>query len=63
MSIDDRGAAVAQSLREIVRRVEPQLPLTFVVTSLFLIATVAAASFAPAVRAARINPMTILRNE
>ena len=29
---DDRGAAVAQSLREIVRRVEPQLPLSSVET-------------------------------
>ena len=38
-------------------------PLTFVATSLFLIATAAIASLAPAVRAARINPMAILRNE
>ncbi len=29
---DDRGAAVVQSLREIVRRVEPQLPLSSVET-------------------------------
>jgi putative ABC transport system permease protein len=38
-------------------------PLTFVLTSLFLIATATIASLAPAVRAARINPMAILRNE
>ena len=38
-------------------------PLTFVATSLFLIATAAIASLAPAVRAARINPMAILRND
>jgi ABC-type antimicrobial peptide transport system permease subunit len=38
-------------------------PLTFVVTSLFLIAIAALASLAPAVRAARINPMAILRSE
>jgi ABC-type lipoprotein release transport system permease subunit len=38
-------------------------PLTFVATSLFLIATAAIASLAPAVRAARINPMAILRDE
>jgi putative ABC transport system permease protein len=38
-------------------------PLTFVVTSLFLIATATIASLAPAIRAARINPMAILRNE
>jgi len=38
-------------------------PLTFAVTSLFLIAIAAVASLAPAVRASRINPMAILRNE
>jgi putative ABC transport system permease protein len=38
-------------------------PLTFVAASLFLIATAAIASLAPAVRAARVNPMAILRNE
>jgi putative ABC transport system permease protein len=38
-------------------------PLTFAVTSLFLIATATIASLAPAVRAARINPMAILRND
>ena len=38
-------------------------PLTFVATSLFLIAIATIASLAPAVRAARINPMAILRNE
>jgi putative ABC transport system permease protein len=38
-------------------------PLTFVATSLFLIATAAIASLAPAVRAARINAMAIPRNE
>jgi hypothetical protein len=38
-------------------------PVTFVATSIFLIATAIIASLAPAMRAARINPMAILRNE
>lgn len=38
-------------------------PLTFAATSLFLIVIATIASLAPAVRAARINPMAILRNE
>jgi ABC-type antimicrobial peptide transport system permease subunit len=38
-------------------------PLTFVATSLFLILIATIASLAPAVRASRVNPMAILRNE
>jgi putative ABC transport system permease protein len=55
--------AATRWLRPFVFGISPLDPVTFVVTALFLIAIAALASAIPAIRAARINPMLMVRSE
>jgi putative ABC transport system permease protein len=59
------AAAVAATrwLQPFVFGISPLDPATFAVTALFLIVIAAIASAVPAIRAARINPMTMVRSE
>jgi len=54
-------AAVSQLARSILFGIAPQDPLTLVTTAAVLFAVVLAASWLPARRAARINPVTAMR--
>ena len=58
------GASVlSRSLKSLLYGVQASDPVTLVAVSLALIATGATAAFLPARRAARVDPMTALRNE
>jgi len=54
---------VTRVLTSILYRVSPSDPLSFAGTALALIATAAAASYAPARRATRVDPMVALRED
>lgn len=55
--------ALSRSLASVLYGVSPGDPTTFAAVSLALIAAGAAAAFFPARRAARVDPMTAMRNE
>jgi ABC-type antimicrobial peptide transport system permease subunit len=57
------ASALSHSLASVLYGVQPGDPVTLVVVSLSLIAAGAVAAFVPARRAARVDPMTALRNE
>ena len=57
------SAIAGQSLRSLLFGVQPTDPLTLIGVVLALAATVVLASLAPARRAARVDPMTVLREE
>ena len=57
------GAAAARLLREFLFEVSPFDPLTFVAVALVLAACGTAATWLPARRAARVDPMTALRSD
>jgi predicted permease len=57
------ASTLSRSLASVLYGVRAGDPVTLVVVSLALIAAGAAAAFFPACRAARIDPMTALRNE
>jgi putative ABC transport system permease protein len=53
----------ARAMSEMLYGIDPVDPLTYLAAPLFLLAVVAAANLAPALRAARTDPMTALRHE
>jgi len=53
----------ARAMSEMLYGIDPVDPLTYMAAPLFLLAVVAAANLAPALRAARTDPMTALRHE
>jgi putative ABC transport system permease protein len=57
------ASALGRSLGSVLYGVRASDPLTLVVVSLLLMVAGAAAAFFPARRAARVDPMTALRNE
>jgi ABC-type antimicrobial peptide transport system permease subunit len=54
-------AAVSRLARSILFGIAPQDPLTLVTTAAVLLTAVLAASWLPARRAARINPVSVMR--
>jgi putative ABC transport system permease protein len=54
---------IARSLTTLLFGIRPGDPLTFVSTAGLLLAVAALASFIPALRAARVDPMVALRRE
>jgi putative ABC transport system permease protein len=54
---------LARVLASLPIGVKPADPLTFIVVSLLLIVVALAASYIPARRAAKVDPMTALRHE
>lgn len=57
------GLGLAQLMRSILFRVSPTDPVTVAATLVMLFAVGAAATVGPAVRAARLDPVTALRND
>jgi predicted permease len=57
------GLGIAQLMRSILFQVEPTDPITVVVTLVMLFAVGALATVGPALRAARVDPATALRND
>lgn len=57
------SAAVTKIMSKLLFGVSPLDPLTFAATSFLLVLAATMASYAPARRAARIDPMTALRHE
>jgi hypothetical protein len=57
------SVAATRWLRPFVFGISPLDPVTFAGTALFLIVVAAVASAVPAIRAARISPMTMVRTE
>lgn len=57
------AAAVTPLLRSQLYRVSPLDPLSYVLTALALVAVALVASYLPACRAARVDPMVALRHE
>ncbi|MGE5243124.1 MAG: ADOP family duplicated permease [Betaproteobacteria bacterium] len=57
------AAALAPALRALLFGVEPLDPITFAAVSLLLMAVTAAATYIPARRATKVDPMLALRNE
>jgi ABC-type antimicrobial peptide transport system permease subunit len=57
------SAALARALRSQLYEVSPVDPFAFVLTALILLAVVLAASYLPARRAARVDPVRALRAE
>jgi putative ABC transport system permease protein len=57
------SVAVGRVIREILYGVSPMDPLTIGGTSLLLIAITLLASYVPALRATRVNPMVAMRHE
>jgi ABC-type antimicrobial peptide transport system permease subunit len=55
--------AGARSLSSLLFGVDPADPLVYGMVALLLLATALAATWLPARRAARVDPMTSLRNE
>ena len=54
---------IARSLTTLLFDIRPGDPLTFVSTAVLLLGVAALASFIPALRAARVDPMVALRRE
>jgi ABC-type antimicrobial peptide transport system permease subunit len=54
-------AAVSRLARSVLFGIAPQDPLTLVTTAVVLLTAVVAASWLPARRAARINPVSAMR--
>jgi ABC-type antimicrobial peptide transport system permease subunit len=54
-------AAVSRLARSVLFGIAPQDPLTLVTTAVVLLSAVLAASWLPARRAARINPVSAMR--
>jgi putative ABC transport system permease protein len=57
------ASSLTRSLASVLYGVQAEDPVTFAAVSLALIAAGATAAFFPARRAARVDPMTALRNE
>jgi ABC-type antimicrobial peptide transport system permease subunit len=57
------GVALSRWLSSLFFAVDPASPITYAEVSLVMIAIALIACYLPAVRAARINPMTALRYE
>jgi ABC-type antimicrobial peptide transport system permease subunit len=57
------AAALAQALRGLLPGVSPADPVTFAAIALLMTAVALLASYLPARRASRVDPMTALRNE
>jgi putative ABC transport system permease protein len=57
------GLSVARLMRSILFQVTPTDPATIVATLALLLAVGVAATLGPAIRAARLDPVTALRNE
>jgi putative ABC transport system permease protein len=57
------ASALSRSLASVLYGVRAEDPATFVAVTLVLLAAAVAAAFLPAARAARVDPMTALRNE
>ena len=55
------AVAATRILRSLLFEVSPTDPLTLVAVALFLVALAALASYAPARRAARVDPIEVLR--
>jgi ABC-type antimicrobial peptide transport system permease subunit len=53
----------ARGMDTLLAGIRPGDPLTFTLASLLCLLTVLAGSLRPALRAARVNPMTALRSE
>jgi putative ABC transport system permease protein len=57
------AVALTRSLNSVLYEVTPSDPWTYVAVALMLLAVAALASALPAIRAARVNPLTALRSE